>query len=132
MNRCSLWKSIFNFLEQNIINLLQEINLYIAEKSEILHTSPYLIWTSKKRFSRVHFHQYTSQGPHVYGQVIGNSQEYFWWTIKPALDVLVDLEKNITSISLIIIHLFSNKTLFFSFSLYLLFSKWWNANTLKL
>ena len=39
----------------------------------------------------MHFDQNTSQTPHVYSEIIGHSQKYFRRTVKPTLDVLVNL-----------------------------------------
>lgn len=52
----------------------------------------YLIRATEERLSCVHLHQDASQRPHVDGQVIRHSQQNFRRSVKPALDVLIDLE----------------------------------------
>lgn len=53
----------------------------------------YLIGATEERLSCVHLHQDASQRPHVDGQVIWHSQQNFRRSVKPALDVLIDLGK---------------------------------------
>ncbi len=52
---------------------------------------PYLIGAAEERFARVHLHQDTAQGPHVYSQVIRHAQQHLRRAVKPTLDVLVNL-----------------------------------------
>lgn len=55
----------------------------------------YLIRAAEEGLSRVHLNQDTSQRPHVDGQVIWHSQQNFRRSVKPALDVLIDLENKL-------------------------------------
>lgn len=52
----------------------------------------YLIGAAEERLSCVHLHQDAAQRPHVDGQVVRHSQQDFRRSVKPALDVLIDLE----------------------------------------
>ncbi len=43
---------------------------------------PYLIGAAEERFARVHLHQDTAQGPHVYSQVIRHAQQHLRRAVK--------------------------------------------------
>jgi len=61
--------------------------------NHVKNSRAYLISARKQWLSSMHFHQDTTQTPHIDSQIIGDAQEHLRWAIKSWLYILINLEE---------------------------------------